>query len=165
MASAREHALHVAVTRSRADHVRSDDQARPPRHSAVDGVAQIDGRPLRIQSAHIAKRREAVAHVLLGIVKAGQRLGRRALQRLPRQIQAVDAKMNVGVDEAGGDRPVAEVDDIRTARTSDRVRHFGNAIVFDQDFRRSAHGVAQAVEEFATYDDRLCHSSLRSPWL
>jgi hypothetical protein len=119
------------------------------------------GRSFRIQRAHVAQRREAVAHVLLRIVEARKRLGRRALKRLPSEIQAVDPEMDVSVDEPGRYRAVAQIENFRSAGTADRVRHFGNSVVFDKDFRRSAYGVAQAIEQLPAHDDRLCHSELR----
>jgi hypothetical protein len=61
---------------------------------------------------------------------------------LPRQIQPADAKMDVSVDEAGRHRPIAKIDDFRTIWAGDRVRHFGDGIVFDQDLRRPAYRVA-----------------------
>ena len=123
----------------------------------------MKGPVLRIQCAHVAKGREAVAHVLLGVVKPRKRLGRRALQRLPRQIQAVDAKMDVSVDEPGANRRSLRSTTFASAGPADRVLHFGDGRVFDQDFHRAACRIAQAVEQLAAYDDRLRHSSLRSP--
>ena len=73
----------------------------------------------------------------------------RALQRLPSEIQPVDAEMNVGVDEAGRNNAVAQIKDIRAAGPPDRARYFDNAIAFYEDFSRAKHPVAQAVEQFS----------------
>jgi hypothetical protein len=40
---------------------------------------------------------------------------------------------------------------------------FGDGRFFDQDFHRTAHRIALAVEQLAAHDDRLRHSSLHSP--
>jgi len=90
-------------------------------------------------------------------MQSSQRLCRQALQRLPRQIQPVDAEMNVGVDEAGKNSTVAQIKDIRTAGSPDRARYFDNAIAFYQDFSRATHPVAQAVEQFSADDDGFRH--------
>src|SRR5690348_14931939 len=90
------HALHIAVTGGRADHVGSNDRTRSASHATVDGVAQVGGGPL-IQRAHIAKRREAVTHLLRGVVKSCKCFGRPATEAFAAAgaaVQPIDAEMN-----------------------------------------------------------------------
>ncbi len=76
VASAGEHALHVAVACGGADHVGSNDQPWSASYAVIYGIAQIDGGPFRIQRSHVAKSCEAVAHVLLSVVQPNQRFSR-----------------------------------------------------------------------------------------
>ena len=82
------------------------------------------------------------------------------MQRLPRQIQPVDAEMNVSVDESGRNGAVAQIKDVRAAGPADRARYLDNGVAFYQDFRRAEHRVAQAVEQFSADDDCFRHCEL-----
>ena len=70
MASAGERRLHVRMPAGRADHVARHEQSRTGQQARVDGVAQIQPGPLRVERAHVAEGGEAEAHVLTRQVEA-----------------------------------------------------------------------------------------------
>ena len=100
----------VAVAGGGAEDVPGDHQPGPLDQPGVQGVAQVDGRELRVHGAQVAQRREAVPQVLLRQAEAGQRLGRRGRQRLPGQVGRVHRQVHVGVDEPRADRALGQVD-------------------------------------------------------
>ena len=142
MASAWKGALHVAVTTSRADHVRGNDQAWTVNEAVVDRIAQVDGRPVGIQRSHVAQGRKAVTHILLRKMQSRQRFGCGALKNLLLEIEAIQTEMNMSVDKSGHDRPIAQINNSCRGWTTDRLRNIGNDTVLDQDFGRPGERIA-----------------------
>ena len=97
-------AAQVTMAGGGADDVRGDDQPRALHESSVEGVAEVDGRELRIHAAEVAQRRKAIAQILAGEAEPLQRLGRRGLERLLSQIGGVHRQVDVSVDEPRTDR-------------------------------------------------------------
>jgi hypothetical protein len=155
--ASRELVLHVAMTRGCTDHVRDRDHAWALDEAVVEGIAQVDGRPVRVQRSHVAQGREAVVHVPPRKMQSRQRLGRGALEDLLPEIETVQAEMHMGIDESGRDRPVAEIDDGGLGWATDCWRDFGNDTVLDQDFGRPGERVARPIEKPRAYQYRPRH--------
>ncbi len=149
MAAAWEHALRIAVSAGRANCVGAHDQARAEDQTRINGAAQVNRRPIGVERCHVPQHGEAVAHALLAEVQVGKRLDRGALQRLLFEVQAVQAKMDVSVDETWDDGPVAEVDDPLILESSDRLGDVGYGIELDQDLGAFSKPIADALEELA----------------
>jgi hypothetical protein len=80
---------------------------------------------------------------------------------LPRQIQPVDAEVNVSIDEPGRHGAVAQIKDVCAVGTANRTRDLDDVIAVNQDFHRAERRVAQAVEQFSADDDCFRHVIFR----
>ena len=140
----------VAMAAARAKRVNRDEHARTERHAARDRIAQADvdvvGRP------DVAHRREAGEQrppCELGGAKG--RFGNRAPQprdrvRIP-VVRRFVGDMGVRVDEAGEQRDVAKVDDLRAGRHRQPAALRGDSAPLHQDHRVRDRRVRGAVEQ------------------
>lgn len=126
--------------------------------AAVDRVAQVDRRELRIHAAEVAQRREAMAQVLVREREPGERLGRRRPQRLHRERAGVHGQVDVGVDEPGADRPVGQVDD-HGVRAAHRRAHLGDDPVVHPHLGVAGQLTRHTIEDGTAHDDRVSHGS------
>jgi hypothetical protein len=62
-------------------------------------------------------------------------------------------EMHVGVDQAGEQRDVAEVDDFGALRMVDRCADGANAVAFDQDFAGLEEGAGVDLEQARGVED------------
>ena len=65
--------------------------------------------------------------------------------------------MDVGVDEAWGDGPITQIDNLHAVWPPDRCGDVGYGVVLDQDLRRPAKRIAEAIKKLAADQHRLAH--------
>src|SRR5581483_2840760 len=69
--------------------------------------------------------------------------------------------MNMGIDESGHDRPIAQINNSRRGWTTDCLRDVGNHTILDQNFCRPGERIAYPVEKSRTYKHGLRHEGPR----
>jgi hypothetical protein len=93
-----------------AENVRSNEQPRSFYSARIEPVAQVNRRPVWIDTAEVAQRGEAILHVLAGDLQPDQRLGSGRLKRLEGEVPGVHREVHMGVDEPGTHCALGEVD-------------------------------------------------------
>ena len=125
----------VFVAAKNVDGVAADAQARAGDESLIDGVAHGGVGGARAFGAHVALGGEA-GHQ---IVASGERRHDGALRDgfldgLQIFGAGMQEQVHVGVDQAGQQSGVAEIDDLRAGRMRDRRADGGDAVALDQNF-------------------------------
>lgn len=116
-------ASKIAMTGTRAENMRGNEEPRSFYKACIERVAQIYRRPFRIDAAKIAQGREAVVHVFTGESESFERLGRRRMERLECNIRSVHRQVDMGVNKSGTDSPLGKIDYPRPARSDLRKLH------------------------------------------
>ena len=107
----------------------------PGNETLVDGVAHRGAGGARAFRAHVALGSEAGHQVgLCGLLGQDHTPGNRLLDGLQVFGAGMQKQVHMRVDEAGKQRGVAEVDDLRALRMLDRRAHGANAFALDEDF-------------------------------
>src|SRR4029078_12313253 len=121
--------------------------------AAVDGVAQPEAEVVAgADVAHGGEARlEGLLRVHAGVKGLLRRLAHDALEEVEVEVLArLEGEVDVGVDEAGQQRDVAEVDDLRAGGDGDVDA--GNAVAGDDDGGVGDDVVGGAVEETGGFE-------------
>ena len=127
----------VFVAAQDADGVAADAHSRPGDEPCVDGVA--DRRVCRASAlgAHIALGGEAGHQIRFGGLFSQNRApGNRLFDRLQVLGPGVEKEVHMGVDKAGKQRGVTQVNDLGPLRVLDGSAHGADALALDQNFAR-----------------------------
>ena len=163
----------ILVPAQNVDGVAADAQPRPWKQSLVDGIPHRRVSRTRAFRSHVALRREARHQIVArrqdrrqgslrhGLLhgESGHHIG---LCRLLRQNRAprhgfldrlqilragMQEQMDVSVDQSGQQRPVAQVDDLRSRGMGHRSAGFGDASAHHQDLARCEHSSGLHVQQ------------------
>ena len=133
----------VFVAAENVDGVAADAQARAGNQAVIDGVAHGGVGRARAFGAHVALGGEAGHQIVAGGERGEDGALRDGfLDGLQVFGAGMQEQMHVGVDQAGQQRGVAEIDDLRAGGMRDGRADGGDAIALDQDFagRRDVAG-------------------------
>src|SRR5215475_13627286 len=125
----------VFVTAENIDGITADAEAKTGDEAGVDGIANGGVRGTRAFSAHVAFGGKASEK----IIARGHRRNDGALRNgLFDRLEILGSRMkeevDVGVNEAGEKRDIAEIESLRGGRMFDRGANFDDAVAADQDF-------------------------------
>ena len=132
--------IGVFVPAQNIDGVAADAQPWPRNQPLVDGVANRSVGRARAFGAHVALGGEAGHQVGLGRLLGQNRAPRNGfLDRLQILRAGMQKQMHVRVDQAGQQRGIAEIDDLRALRMIDRRSHRLDALALDQNLAGLEH--------------------------
>ncbi len=128
-------AIGIFVSAQQVDGVAADAQARPGNKSLVDGVANGGIGGSCAFRAHIALGGEAGHHIVFGSLLGEDRApGHRLDHGLQVFGAGMQEQMNMGIDHAGHQRGVAQIDDLGACGMFHARSDGANAMVFDKNF-------------------------------
>ena len=130
----------ILVAAQNVDGIAADAHARAGNQSLIDGVANGGIGGACALGAHVALGGEAGHEVGFGGLFGQNHAPRdRLLHGLQVLSAGMEKEMHVRVDQAGDQRGVAEVDDLRALRMLDRRADGANALAFDEDLAGLEH--------------------------